>query len=134
VKLAPHVRRTLAVSLVSAGLVLLASRAAVDSSPIGTSLGLARKFWTANATEKVANNPGFRGEARLAIACLELERKLPVTADARLVVDPSVPPVRREQVRFAVAYRLAPRRVFVVTRPIGAGRFAVEPADGTEAK
>ena len=120
-------RRAAAFALVALGLAALAARALRTDAPVGASLSLARKFWSANEATRVANSPAFRGERKLALDCLRAEREWPVDRDVRLLIDPSVDPAKRQAIRFAVAYRLAPRRVTIETAP-APDRFALLPA------
>lgn len=116
-------RRLVATSLAALGLAALAAGALRSALriPLGTSLSVARKFWTGNATTRVLNSPLFVRDRRFGEELLRADATLPLDRDVVLTVGASTPPDRAEARRRLAAFVLAPRKVTLSRQSGGVG-------------
>jgi len=121
-------RRAAALSVAAAALVFLAARAVESVAPLGASLSVARKFWSAGSQGRLLNSRLFRYDPELGAALIARDRSLPLGADAVLTVPPSLPDGAAEEMRRKAAFVLAPRRVTLARGETGRDGFALAPA------
>jgi len=121
-------RRAAALSVTAAALAFLAARAVDSVAPLGASLSVARKFWSASSQARLLNSRLFRYDPELGAALLARDRSLPLGSDAVLIVPPSLPDGAAEEVRRKAAFVLAPRRVTLARGETGRDGFALAPA------
>lgn len=119
-------KRRLALALAAAGLLALAVRAVRDEPPLGASISILRRFWTANEPTRLLNSSMFVKDRELGVALMKADREWPLAWDARLVVAENVPPPVAQQQLEKSAYVLAPRRVLFARGPTAPGRFRLE--------
>ena len=120
-------RRTAALVVALAGLLLLAARAVESVAPVGASLSVARKFWRAGTPTRLLNARLLRHDPDFGAALISRDRFLPLDADVILTVPPGLPDGSAEEMRRKAAFVLAPRRVTLVRGEAGREGFALAP-------
>lgn len=121
----PSLRREIALALASTAVALLVVRALRLDAPLGISLSLARKNWSAGTLTRTLNSPQYARHVDLAKAALEADRQIPGSEDVALVLPPGTDPVAGFEQWKRTASLLVPRRVRVVTLPLPEGRGAL---------
>lgn len=126
-------RRLLATSLAALGLAVLTAGALRSTFrvPLGTSLSVARKFWAGNGTTRLLNSRLFRADAALGVAVIAADRAWPLAWDADLVLPLELASDPADEKGRAVAFVLAPRRVFVSRGRLGGQPFTLSPRRGS---
>jgi len=104
-------RRTAALLVALAGLLLLAARAVESVAPVGASLSVARKFWRAGTPTRLLNARLLRHDPDFGAALIARDRSWPLAVDVILVLPRTVPDAAAEERRRTAAFVLAPRRV-----------------------
>jgi hypothetical protein len=104
-------RRTAALLVALAGLVLLAARAVESVDPVGASLSVARKFWRAGTPTRLLNARLLRHDPDFGAALVARDRSWPLAVNVVLVLPRTVPDAAAEEKRRMAAFVLAPRRV-----------------------
>jgi hypothetical protein len=121
-------RRAAALFAALAAFVVLAFHAVESVAPVGASISVAKKFWTAGGPTRLLNSRLFRRDPELGAALLSRDRFLPLDADVVLTVPPSLPDGAAEEMRRKAAFVLAPRRVTLAHGETGREGFALAPA------
>lgn len=98
-------KRLTAAALVALGVGALLWRSRPDR-PVGASLAVMRRFWSADPKTRLYNSVLFAADRELGVALLRADEALPREKDAMLCV-----PRPSEDVRRKAAFVLAPRRV-----------------------
>ncbi len=126
------VRRAVATSLAALGLAVLTAGALRSALrvPLGTSISVARKFWAGNPTTRVLNSGLFRSDPSLGAAVVAADRAWPLTWDADLVFPLELASDPADEKSRAVAFVLAPRRVFVSRGRLEGRPFTLSPRRG----
>ncbi|HEV8268307.1 MAG TPA: hypothetical protein VGR00_08745 [Thermoanaerobaculia bacterium] len=110
-------RRLGGAAVVLAGLVALVVPSVLLDTPLGVSLRVARRFWSANEATRILNSPSFIRDRELGLQILSVDRDLPLSENVALVLAPAVPSDRAEEIRRKAALLLAPRRVRLRREP-----------------
>jgi hypothetical protein len=122
-------RRVAAGSLLLAGIASLAVPAVRLDAPLRSSVSLARKFWRANATSRLANSPFFSPDLDFVRALLTADRSLSLSADVVLTLPLELPAAEAEMRRRRAANLLAPRRVLLARGETGPWGFKIARAE-----
>jgi len=118
-------RRTAALVVALASLVLLAARAVESVAPVGASLSVARKFWRAGTPTRLLNARLLRRDSDFGAALIARDRTWPLAVDVVLVVPRTVPDGAAEEKRRTAAFVFAPRQVTLAHGETGPEGFSL---------
>jgi hypothetical protein len=118
-------RRTAALLVAFAGLVVLAVRAVESVTPVGASLSVARKFWRAGTPTRLLNARLLRHDPDFGAALIARDRSWPLAVDVVVVLPRGVTEASAEERRRTAAFVLAPRRVTLARGETGPEGFSL---------